>query len=487
MNEKGISVISLVVTIIVIVLITSITLYNGIPIISNSNKTMAERRLKAISNAVLAYDKELGFSDIVGTSASPRLISSRDYDVMGLSDFANSENVPPTYIYKEIDGEFKYFHLYTYTSVKKNYLDEDKVTYSFVYQDDVIDSNLKVEFDEAKGVNRPLVTSDMQPVILSFNNKYYDVKTVTDIYYEDWYNYTSSSPMWANVMIQSSGDDMHNKYVYYVWIPRFAYKISYFDANTDYNNIPASSISIIFLRGNTDYMKNNEVLPSGYQVHPAFKFVMNGTEYNLPGFWVAKETVGGGASDITTAIEKCKIIHPQLDTSLVASHLIKNTEWAAVAYLSHSTVGNVADGSSLGEWNASGVFNLDSLQFVAAQLVETDGNGNPVSLPSNMNFADRYYYRRIIGSSGDVMELTYDSLERDSLKYGDAMLATSSGLSVNSAWFGGMSVKPTLPYDIYIMRGYDNNLFSYNAISSAPYSGGAYRNVLKVLTDGASM
>ncbi len=479
MNNKGISVISLVVTIIIIVLITSITLYSGIPIIKNSNTTMAERRLQAISNAILAYEKELNYTDIVGTSDNPRLISTKDYEIMGLDDFANTDNIPPTYIYKEVDGEFKYYHLKSYISVKSSYKPEDEVTYSFKYQDDVINSNLKVEFDEAKGVNRPLVTKDMQPVILSFDKNYYNVKTVDDIYGEDWYNYNSTSPVWANVMVKSSGDELHNKYLYYVWIPRFAYKLSYFEANTDYNNVPASSISIIFLRGNTDYMKNNEVLPSGYQVHPAFKYEINDEEVNIPGFWMAKEVLGGGANSLfgtNGAVEKCDIrrIHPQVSTIQVESHLMKNTEWAAMAYLSHSTVGNVADGSSLGEWNASGVFNLDSEQYVAAGLVYNTTS----SLPTELTYGDRYYYQKVKGASGDIYELTYDSYEKDTLKYGDAMIATSAGNSVNSAWFGGMSVKPTQPNDLYIMRGYDKNLFSYNAVSLN--HDGAVRNVLLV-------
>ena len=35
------------------------------------------------------------------------------------------------------------------------------------------------------------------------------------------------------------------------------------NANSDYNNIPSSSVQIEFLRGTTDYMKNNEVLRLG--------------------------------------------------------------------------------------------------------------------------------------------------------------------------------------------------------------------------------
>ena len=105
MNNKGISVISLVITIIVIILITSITLYNGIPIISNSNKTMAEYRLKAIASAVISYERELKYTDSVGDIHNPRLISATDYEIMGLKDYGDFTNVPPTFIYKEISGD----------------------------------------------------------------------------------------------------------------------------------------------------------------------------------------------------------------------------------------------------------------------------------------------------------------------------------------------------------------------------------------------
>ena len=92
-----------------------------------------------------------------------------------------------------------------------------------------------------------------------------------------------------------------NDNLYYVWIPRFAYKIEEFYLGTNLSNIPSSAIKIVFLKGTTDYMSNEEVIPPGYQVHPAFKFYNSENEkVELPGFWVAKHNV----NDVVDVIYK---------------------------------------------------------------------------------------------------------------------------------------------------------------------------------------
>ena len=320
-------------------------------------------------------------------------------------------------------------------------------------------------------------TTKLKPVITYFdNNGDAKAKIVEDIYTEDWYNYSIDSPIWANVMM--------NDNIMYVWIPRFAYRIQALYLSSDYKNVPASAIDIVFLKETTDYMKNDEVLPYGYQVHPAFKYKdrVTGKEIDLPGFWVAKNNIDNmvsvlyktsEGSSVEAATDKVlfSTLHPGADSTNVSSHLLKNTEWAAVAYLSHYTVGRCSNGMSLNSENPSGVFDLDVPCFVAGGLSS--------SIPSNdlkgLTNSDRYTLIEPVEDG----KITYESYEEDNKKYGDAIIATSSGNSDASAWFGGTSIKPSAQYP-FIARGMDDNLFAYDAVPRSPTRGLGCRNVLIV-------
>jgi hypothetical protein len=228
-------------------------------------------------------------------------------------------------------------------------------------------------------------------------------------------------------------------------------------------------------------MSNDEVIPEGYQVHPAFKYEEGGHEVNIPGFWVAKYNISNmvdclfnssGPNSGTTCADLCTLdsLHGELDASLVKSRLLKNTEWAAVAYLSMYTVGRCDEGMSLNPNNSSGVMELDVKCFVAGGLRTAFGDTE-----ARLNYADKY-------KSGSGDKLTYISYEDSNKKYGDAMIATSSLNSSESSWFGGTSIMPTSDAP-YIMRGLDGNLFSYTSTERNPDRGAACRNVLIINPD----
>jgi len=65
MNNKGVSVIALIVTIIVLVLITSITIYNGRNVLDRTRKKSAQDRLMTVAVTVVSHEKELGYTDKV--------------------------------------------------------------------------------------------------------------------------------------------------------------------------------------------------------------------------------------------------------------------------------------------------------------------------------------------------------------------------------------------------------------------------------------
>lgn len=180
----------------------------------------------------------------------------------------------------------------------------------------------------------------------------------------------------------------------WVWIPRYAYKIDW-DKNEK-----TGKIDVIFLEGNTNNNKEGKDVTSlGYTVHPAFKDgtkngYSNGEwDREITGIWVSKFEAGY-AGQKNTASENVNITKTNIqyqrdaqnllgqiesgktymtypvfmgktysynnievgemyDLSLnlnseknpygfnetVDSHLMKNSEWGAVAYLAHSKYG----------------------------------------------------------------------------------------------------------------------------------------------------
>ena len=195
----------------------------------------------------------------------------------------------------------------------------------------------------------------------------------------DWYDYTTGINKWANIKTTGGGNDC-----YWVWIPRYAYCIT-----EGYHSNSAGTIEIKFLKGTTNtpidgssITISNSSGSGNWNVHPAFWFDKNnnGVEdegEQLTGIWVAKfeassskvgETTlesdlltNGGGTDtslqvrvkpnvtswrginvnsIFTVCQNLTTSGNSLEnTRNIDSHMMKNTEWGAVAYLSRSVYG----------------------------------------------------------------------------------------------------------------------------------------------------
>ena len=438
-NNRGISVITLIVTIIVLVIITSVTVFTGTKMIASSREKALEDRLKVIYNAIIAHETDLGYGDTV----VEKQITLEEYTIMGLEDYADEKNFTPVYVAKKIHDTASNKRVYTLWTLKEKDGDE-KYTMESIYDLGNDNINTKIEFDMKKGVNRPQMLEGMI-ALNTYVDEANDIRTeiVHNVYTEDWYDYSFTTPRWANMEI----DDKQ-----YVWIPRFAYKVQDFYLNKDYDNVPPTAISIIFLKETTNYMANNEILPSDYQVHPAFS-----TEYGeLAGIWIAKYQ-SDDVDTITEAVEKAADMHKDNDLvkdGSIESHLMKNTEWAAMAYLSFVSGGDSRYENTLS--NSYGICDVNNPEFVAARLGGT-----------NEKF-DIYSY--------NGANLTYDSNESE--KNGDALVATSSGLSEKSAWYKGTTILPTVEKP-YVLRRGDESYFAYEAYNGTKLRT-CYRNVITI-------
>jgi hypothetical protein len=133
-----------------------------------------------------------------------------------------------------------------------------------------------------------------------------------------WYNYVTKQ--WANAQTQDGS--------MWVWIPRFAYKITYYtdDTKTEVSTEKTSygKIDVVFLEGTTDNYYVNGVKKTAqratstntspdttadYTVHPAFtneskiNYANGGWDSELTGIWVAKFEAGYAGGN-NTATEK---------------------------------------------------------------------------------------------------------------------------------------------------------------------------------------
>lgn len=298
-NNKGISLITLLVTVIVIIIISSMSIYNGVNLIKDAKRKDAEDRLKAICSAVFKDDTFLDFND-----ENMHELTEEDFDYMDLLKYYDTDY---SIVIKKLESGDSNQKKITYEFT----MQEKDSTTQYIYSGDYIMTaekyNYNIDFDEANGVNRPIITGDMIPIMS-------DGTLVDDVYKDNWYSYKKGSTNFAKI---KTLDDR-----VFVWIPRFAYNIQSFYNGRISKMVPSTAISIVFLRETTDYMVNDEVMPQNYKIHPAFS--VNGVEYS--GIWVEQKEAGK-LSSLSTVFD---------DRDKYDIHMLTNTEFGAILYLMHA-------------------------------------------------------------------------------------------------------------------------------------------------------
>lgn len=298
-KNSGISLITLLVTVIVMIVISSISIYNGANVIKDARKKDAEDRLKTICSAIFKDDSFLNFN-----ADNLAELTEDDFDYMDLLKYYDDEY--SVTIKKSESGDSNKKTIF-YELTMKNKKTNDEYTYLADYTLSKEKQNYNVNFDEANGVNRPIIVSGMTAI----NS---DETTVEDLYNDNWYNYKKSIPSFAKMKTDDGN--------IYVWIPRYAYSIQNFYSERESKDVPSTAISIVFLRGTSNYMVNDEVMPETYTVHPAFS--NNGNEYS--GIWIEKEAYLQMSS--LTGINQ---VYDNYNT-----HMMTNDEFGAAIYLMYA-------------------------------------------------------------------------------------------------------------------------------------------------------
>ncbi len=348
------------------------------------------------------------------------------------------------------------------------------------------------ELVDMSGANAPVLVSGMTPIKWDGTN-WVEAQNINDPYKQDWYNY--SEKRWANVKTADGS--------FWVWIPRYAYQIS-----SGYHASTVGNIEIKFLKNKTNIASDGttiEINPTyngnsqiNYVKHPAFKF---GNE-DLSGFWVAKFEPSGTENNISILPNAGSLrgmkIGEQFDVSLamksnskygwnsseIDTHMMKNTEWGAVAYLSKSIYGANSEvwknnsstyttgcaGNSITEssysgcqnqyytqigQNASTTHNIYGMYDMSGGAYENvaayvnNGNSNlTTNGPSVINANAKYKNVYTVG----LPETSVNNYEANKNIFGDAVYETSSSGNGTTSWYSDGSYMPYSD-DSWFVRG----------------------------------
>ena len=211
--------------------------------------------------------------------------------------------------------------------------------------------------------NAPVLDDGMIPIVFDTSNGTV-IKTVSSTD-SSWYDYSRQE--WANaVLVKESGTQTRAYYkansgvevnqsdvlAYYVWIPRYSYKI--WTTGTGSSN---QTIEVQF--ESTDTISTGTTMGT-YITHPAFWWdndsdgVRDAGE-ELSGIWVGKFETTDTSSSPTIRPNVQSLRSQNVSTQFATaqklggttygvssssdSHMMKNSEWGAAAYLSHSKYG----------------------------------------------------------------------------------------------------------------------------------------------------
>ena len=244
--------------------------------------------------------------------------------------------------------------------------------------------------------NAPALDNTMVPVKYNTETKNWIVCSKDDA---EWYNYAAQhsttksggTSKWANVMLTDDivvekgettydasaikdlltsnnlqtivGATVTTEGSMLVWVPRYAYRITYKNSSGDvlgYSDsrgivtkdgktpssyqTPTTSINVNGSIGSTKY--------EYYRPHPAFEIDLDqgGWSQRLTGIWVGKFEATGSTSEVTVKSSLSSLRNQTIGTlwqsakdyfkaKTSGSHMMKNSEWGAVAYLTESKYG----------------------------------------------------------------------------------------------------------------------------------------------------
>ena len=431
---------------------------------------------------------------------------------------------------------------------------------------DVVFVNKANKLIDANAVPTPTLGEGMVPVKWNETDSSWYVCQSTD---SSWYSYTKENKKWANVMLRdglvvegvtnaetATITEMVGKKVtavgsMFVYVPRYAYRITYTteDGNTilGYSNSDGivdkegaivegtgkeGAVKITGKLGNETFIK--------YVLHPAFqKFATEeltmangGWSSELAGIWVAKfeaskndataSSAGSGTSikvqpgvvswrsiPVNDIFIKCQSYNSALN-----SHMMKNSEWGACAYLSKSIYGineeiwiNPNSKYITGQAgdSVSAIATTSTNAYQTSNGVKTSTTGNVygiydmsggsseyvASYVNNENSNLKSYGASLVNGSGHLKQVyskgssDYGGLNylENKGRYGDAVYETSTTSFGTNSWYGDYSYFPNAKEPFFRRGAGCSNrsyagAFSFHVYTGETYSESSFRPVL---------
>src|SRR5574344_728828 len=351
----------------------------------------------------------------------------------------------------------------------------------------------------------PVLPDDLVPVTIANNGTVTYANTSSE-----WYNYENKT--WANAVRliynpskkYSVGDTISESDIsaYFVWIPRYRYELWNVGVTDVTSSDVPKTISITF--ESKDTAKSTGSTNGTYLTHPAFTF--GTTELN--GIWVSKFEVTGSTSAITSKPNVTSLRSQTVGSFWNAlkaydntdiSHMMKNTEWGAVAYLTASIYGKNSEVYINNDSNyitgcggavasaACSTSCINAYASVTSYPQSTTGNISGIFDMSGGAWEYMAAYRSgTVGSSGLTVATInansnyfdiYNSASTDtSYQYrilGDATGEMGTITSYKSSWYQDFAVLVTGSYPWFIRRGYCDETCIAGVFASTNRSGGA--------------
>ena len=527
--RKGISLVALIITIIVLIVLTAAVILTGMQTPENAQLAVFYNNIGSVQEAVtlkMMNNMSHYATEEVDINRYKWVGVIQGYDEIQAQtqapDFQNSE--------KEING-IKVIQVsedmarnlsIDRTSLQDYYVSEKAVVYhngvtikgiTYYNRTETTDTPLTPiippivvteptngTYNAEKGVNSPKLDDGMTAVYwdgVEEIAQYVDGALNPNFVYNEWYDYTGSTQEFATDYTESKwANAKTDDGSYWVWIPRYAYSIG-----EGYNTNTSSPIEIEFLQNTSSTSSvnvRNFVTTSGinnWLVHPGFSY-NDGNKKELAGIWVAKYEMSNNGDNVPKSvpgveswkripIETCFINSYNMNEDL-NSHLMRNSEWGAVAYLAQSKYGR--NGVEVGMNLSSGYYTGGVSGATAHTNVGQSTTGNCYGV-FDMNGGAWEY---VAAGLGTIVSSTFQSEnakyyevyeDRYEDRYGDAVYETSSGTTGSTSWHGDNSYFVT-SFDPFFLRGgyWDNGsgagLFLFGSLDGGAYVNGSFRSVL---------
>ena len=458
---------------------------------------------KPLTAEVVQTDNESGINInqtkwVLNTEAGNIGIEASKYTGGTFTKTSETITIPTT------TGGTYYLHVLTVdnTENKKEVISERIVITSVPKNWKKTTSNDPEWYDYGTEVNAPKLGEGMTPIVYIGENKPTEKK-------------------WANAMTEDGS--------MWVWIPRYAYQIA---DNYHTNSATGGTINIKFLKDDSNVAYDgtstwDNVSGQGkWNVHPSFNY---GQE--VSGIWVAKfEASPEGATTNPSNSEydgtgKKLQVKPGVSSwsniaignaytvclnynSILNSHMMKNDEWGAVAYLSKSKYGKQNEevwinnsssyitGSAGNSASASGNTGTTT-DYTSTQGVKASTTGTVYGVYDMSGGAHEYVAAYVNGENNRLIiygkalingetktKNVYEKASRDyyednynanSSKYGDAVYEVSKSGGYYSSWYGDYSHFPDF-YGYFFERGSGYSRGAYAGVLAFHYSSGGSTN-----------